>query len=89
MAGNTTVLLAAAGATTIIISVAIGEERRIWTRDWLMMRSSDRGIQSFVTNELSGQDASGFQFLAGAFSEPEMWVQLKGFIVRNVENSCY
>ena len=52
--------------------------------------ADDRGIQNFVINELIGQDAGRFHsFLWGAFSEPEMWVQLKDFIVRNVENACY
>ena len=63
MADNTTVLLAAAAATIIIKRRRRRREAlkdRIWTRDWLLMRSSDRGIQSFVINELMGQDAGGF-----------------------------
>ena len=75
MADNTNVLFAAA---TIIINRRRRRREalrgRLWARDWLMMRSSDRGMESFVINELIGHDAGGFHsFLR---MTPEQFMEL-------------
>jgi hypothetical protein len=60
---NSVTLMAAACAVVVIKRKRRQRERkrRLWCRQWLLGRKSERGMQHFVFNELSVSDPSGFQ----------------------------
>ena len=62
MAENLTLLAAAATIITIKKRRRQPDGRRgkLWCHQWLSARSSERGMQHFVLNELSVSDANGF-----------------------------
>ena len=64
MSDNYNTLLLAAAAVIIIRrrrrrrAALVG---RVWSRNWLLMRTSDREMQNFVMNELMVPDAGVFR----------------------------
>ena len=82
MSDNNNILLLAVAAAIIIRrrrrrrAALVG---RVWSRKWLLLRTSDRGMHSFVMNELMVPDAGGFHsFLR---MTPEQFLEL----LRHVE----